>query len=163
MASRPAARQLRAAGATGLIVPDLSLEESAPWRSAARTAGLSLVLLAAPSASPARVAEIARRSAGFLYLVSRFGTTGARTAVSPTRELQPLVAAAHRLVPTLPVLLGFGVRDPASARVAVACGVDGVVIGSALQEEIDRGASPSDLGRWLGRIAGAIGATAAAS
>jgi len=151
-----AADELHRAGATGLIVPDLSLEESAPWRAAAEDAGLALVLLAAPSADPARVARIARSSRGFLYLVSRFGTTG-RGGSSPSRELAPLVRAAHRAAPRLPVLLGFGVRDPASARRAVATGADGVVVGSALEEVVDRGASPREVGAWLARIVAATG------
>ena len=150
-----AAQELRRAGATGLIVPDLSLEEAGPWRKAARSAGLSLVLLGAPSASPARIAQIARRSEGFLYLVSRFGTTGRRDP-APSSQLEPLVGAAHRAVPELPVLIGFGVHDPASARAAVASGADGVVIGSALEEVVGAGAAPRKIGSWLSPIVGAV-------
>ena len=155
-----AARELAQAGATGLIVPDLSLEEAAPWRKAADDAGLALVLMAAPSASPSRVARIARSSGGFLYLVSRFGVTG-RSDPSPSRELAPLVAAAHRSAPQLPVLLGFGVHDPASARSALRCGADGVVIGSALEEVVGRAASPREVGAWLARIVRAVRPSAA--
>jgi tryptophan synthase alpha chain len=147
-----AARQLRDAGATGLIVPDLSLEEAGPWKAAASRAGLSLVLLAAPSASPDRVATIARSSSGFLYLVSRFGTTGGPRGPSAARDLAPLVAAAHAGAPGLPVLIGFGVRDPPSARASLASGADGVVVGSALEQEVARGRSPAELGRWLSRL-----------
>jgi len=151
-----AATELRTAGATGLIVPDLSLEEAAPWRTAARRAGLALVLLAAPSATPERVARIARSSEGFLYLVSRFGTTGASAASPDAGPLAPLVGASHRAAPRLPVLIGFGVHDPPSARAAVASGADGVVIGSALQTEIVRGASVPELGTWVGRLVRAV-------
>ena len=150
-----AVRELHRAGATGLIVPDLSLEEAAPWRRAARAAGLSLVLLGAPSASPGRIAQIARRSEGFLYLVSRFGTTGRRDP-APSSQLQPLVDASHRAVPELPVLIGFGVHDPASARAAVASGADGVVIGSALEEVVGTGAAPRKIGSWLVPIVRAV-------
>jgi len=151
----PALSGLAAAGASGLIVPDLSLEESGPWRGAARRHGLALVLLAAPAASPARVAEIARRSAGFLYLVSRYGTTGGARPQAAA-DLAPLVRAAHRGAPTLPVLLGFGVRDGATARAAVASGADGVVVGSALEERLGRGEAPARVGRWFGEIVAAI-------
>jgi tryptophan synthase alpha chain len=140
--------EIRGAGATGLIVPDLSFEESAPWRSAARRAGLSLVLLAAPTASRPRMREIARASSGFLYLVSRFGITG-RAPPTPSRTLGPLVREAHRAAPRLPVLVGFGIRDRSSARRALASGADGVVVGSALEERLGAGASDAALAHWL--------------
>jgi tryptophan synthase alpha chain len=154
-----ALKALRDAGTTGLIVPDLSLEESRPWRAASQRAGISLVLLAAPAASPERVARIARASNGFLYLVSRYGTTG-RAGPATSLDLRPLVRASHRAVPELPVLVGFGVRDPASARRALSSGADGVVIGSALEERRAAGVNPSALGRWLSAIVRSIPALA---
>ena len=157
-----AAEELRRAGATGLIVPDLSLEEAGPWRQAAARAGLALVLLAAPAASAARTAAIARRSRGFLYLVSRFGTTGAR-APAPAQELAPLVGAAHRAAPRLPVLVGFGIHDAPSARRALGSGADGVVVGSALEELLGRGASVGEVTKWTGTIVRAVRAEAPGS
>jgi tryptophan synthase alpha chain len=147
-----AASELGRAGASGLIVPDLSFEEAAPWALAARRAGLSLVLLAAPGVSSKRLRGIARASRGFLYLVSRYGTTGASTKGTQV-DLRPLVAAAHRAAPGLPVLIGFGVRDPASAAAAMETGADGLVIGSALEERIERDPRPVLLARWLAPIA----------
>lgn len=147
-----AASELSAAGASGLIVPDLSFEESAPFRQAMRPHGLSLVLLAAPGVSSERLQRIARASRGFLYLVSRYGTTGV-SARGTSVDLTPLVTAAHRVAPDLPVLIGFGVRDAASAHRAMATGADGVVIGSALEERIERARRPADLARWLATIA----------
>jgi len=145
-------KSLAGAGASGLIVPDLSFEESAEWVRAARSARLSLVLLSAPAASASRTAEIARRSRGFLYLVSRYGTTGRQGA--PGGEALPgLVRAAHRAAPKLPVLIGFGVRDAASAREAITSEADGVIVGSALEEQIVAGATPRSIERWLARIA----------
>jgi tryptophan synthase alpha chain len=149
----PGLHQLRRAGASGLIVPDLSFEESAPWRAAARRAGLDLVLLAAPGTGTDRVTAIARRSRGFLYLVARYGTTGAGRPRS-ARELAPLVAAAHRAAPDLAVLLGFGVRDSASRAAALATGADGVIVGSALEEQLARGRSPAWIGRWAAALMG---------
>jgi len=145
-------RELADAGASGLIVPDLSYEESAPWRAAARRAGLSLVLLTAPAASPQRTAEIARASRGFLYLVSRYGTTGRRGSPEADR-LSELVSAARRAAPTLPVLVGFGVRNAATARAARSSGADGVIVGSALDELLLGGATPASVERWISRIA----------
>jgi len=150
-----AAEELARAGATGLIVPDLTLEESGPWRAAATRAGLSLVLLAAPSLAEERIARIARHSRGFLYLVSRYGTTG-RNQSSGRSDLSPLVRSAHAANPRLPVLLGFGVRDGATAREALRSGADGVVVGSALEEVLARGPSPGTIERWVARIVRAV-------
>jgi tryptophan synthase alpha chain len=147
----PALRELRGAGAQGLIVPDLALEESGPWRTAAGRAGIDLVLLAAPGASLHRVRTIARRSRGFLYLVSRYGTTGSGTSQA-SAELAPLVEAAHRAAPRLAVLVGFGVRDRASCAAALATGADGVIVGTALEERLARGASPVALRRWIASL-----------
>ncbi len=144
----PAMKDLREAGVSGLIVPDLSLEESGPWRRAARASGVDLVLLAAPGVSPERIRRIARESRGFLYLVSRYGTTGAGRAQG-TQELAALVRSAHAGHPSLPVLVGFGVRDRATARAARATGADGVVVGTALEERIARGATGPEITRWI--------------
>jgi tryptophan synthase alpha chain len=144
---------LRRAGATGLIVPDLSLEESGDWRREARRHRLDLVLLAAPGAGVARVKEIARETRGFLYLVSRYGTTGTGRSQG-TADLASLVEAARATDRTLPVLVGFGVRDPATARAARATGADGVVVGTALEERLARGDPLPRVTRWLRSLAG---------
>lgn len=143
-----ALRELAHAGATGLIVPDLPLEESPAFRAASRAAGLSLVLLAAPGVTRARLERIAQSSQGFLYLVSRYGTTGSQGGAASV-DLRPLVSAAHRAAPELPVLLGFGVRDRASAAAAMATGADGIIVGSALEARIARGDSPEALTDWV--------------
>jgi len=140
---------LAGAGASALIVPDLSLEESEPWRRSARTAGVDLVLMAAPGATADRVERIARRSRGFLYLVSRYGTTGAGR---PAHGLRSLVESAHRAAPRLPVLVGFGVRDRATADAARSTGADGVIVGSALEERLARRDSRVSLERWLASL-----------
>jgi tryptophan synthase alpha chain len=147
-----AASELAKAGASGLIVPDLSLEESSSWTQAMRRHGLSLVLLAAPGVSSERIRRIAHASRGFLYLVSRYGTTGVSTQGTAV-DLKPMVEAAHRAAPDLPVLIGFGVRDAASAARAMKTGADGVVIGSALEERIERNPRASAVTRWLASVA----------
>jgi tryptophan synthase alpha chain len=145
-------RELSDAGASGLIVPDLSLEESPPFGAAARANGLALVLLAAPGSPPSRTRALARASRGFLYLVSRYGTTGAGDR-DLSVDLRPIVREAHRTAPDLPVVVGFGVRDRASASRALASGADGVVVGTALEERIGRGARAPQLTRWIRSIA----------
>ena len=145
---------LAGAGAIGLIVPDLSLEESAPFRAAARRHRLDLVLLAAPGTEVQRMAAIARGARGFLYLVSHYGTTGG-TQRGTSVDLRPLVAAARRARPDLPILIGFGVRDARTARRALATGVDGVIVGTALEERLSRGDTPDSLRRFVAAIAAA--------
>jgi tryptophan synthase alpha chain len=146
-----ALKELSAAGASGLIVPDLSLEESGPWRRVARRERVDLVLLAAPGVTRDRLVRIARASRGFLYLVGRYGTTGASVAGSSI-DLAPLVATARDAAPSLPVLVGFGVRDRSSARRAMASGADGFVIGSALEERLERNPRPASITRWLSSV-----------
>ena len=144
--------QLAHAGATGLIVPDLSFEEASPWRSAARSRGLALVLMAAPGSDAQRTSRLARASRGFLYLVSRYGTTGSGSRDSSV-DLQSIVEAAHRAAPHLPVLVGFGVRDRTSAAQAVATGADGVVVGTALEELLAGRPSAEMIRGWTRTIA----------
>ncbi|HTW39287.1 MAG TPA: tryptophan synthase subunit alpha [Thermoplasmata archaeon] len=147
-------RALADAGATGIIVPDLSFEESRPYRAAARSAGLSLILLAAPGMSTARLGRVARASRAFLYLVSHYGTTGG-VARGSTVDLRPLVRAARSAHPGLPILVGFGVRDRPSATRALATGADGVIVGTALEEQLRRSSAPPAVERFLRPIASA--------
>ncbi|MGA8303216.1 MAG: tryptophan synthase subunit alpha [Thermoplasmata archaeon] len=142
---------LAAAGATGLIVPDLSFEEARPFQRASRHVGVAAILLAAPGISTARVARIARSSRGFLYLVGHYGTTGG-AAQGATVDLRPSVASAHEANPDLPVLIGFGVRDRASAERALSSGADGVVVGSALEHQLRRDPRPAPVVRFLRSI-----------
>jgi tryptophan synthase alpha chain len=140
--------ELAAHHAGGLIVPDLSWEESGPWRAACRKAGISLVQMATPATSLARVRVLARGSRGFVYLVSHYGTTG-RAGFAPSEELRPIIAAIRDAAPTTPVLLGFGIRKGSDVRASRALGVDGVVVGSAFEELIERGRSPERIRRFL--------------
>ncbi|MCI4347298.1 MAG: tryptophan synthase subunit alpha [Thermoplasmata archaeon] len=143
-----ACQSIAAAGGSGLIVPDLALEESGPWRRAARRAALSLVQMGSPGTPPSRVRDLARSTSGFLYLVSRFGTTGQGDR-APGSELRPLVGAAHGARPELPVLVGFGIRTPADVTPAVGMGADGVIVGSAVEEILLRSPAPDRLLRFL--------------
>ena len=146
--------ELARAGATGMIVPDLSLEEAGPWRQSARTNGLDLVLLAAPGSPAERTRRLATKSRGFLYLVARYGTTGAARDDGSV-DLGPIVRTAHRAAPRLPVLVGFGVHDRASAARMLATGADGVIVGTALEELLSSRPSRESVRRWVSAIAAA--------
>jgi len=115
-------------GCTGVIVPDLSLEESPELRLALAAEGLALVDLAAPTSPDERLARIARPSAGFLYLVAVAGVTGTRSAGAA--DLAAFTARVRQHTDT-PLYVGFGIDGPVRAREA-ADSADGVIIGSAL-------------------------------
>jgi tryptophan synthase alpha chain len=125
----PFAQALAAAGASGLIVPDLPLEESDEVLAACDAVGIALVPLVAPTTPDERMARIGARARGFVYTVSVVGTTGERAALSDTFGSVIARTKAHTDVP---VALGFGIGAPEQAAQAAAAGADGVIIGSRL-------------------------------
>jgi tryptophan synthase alpha chain len=146
-----------ASGLTGLVVPDLPLEESDDLDAACRVAGLALVRLVTPTTPPERAEAIARKSTGFLYCVSVAGVTGART------ELPAGLVDRVKWLRTktdVPILVGFGISGPVQAR-AVADVADGVIVGSALVRLLaEAGEKPRD--RLLADIGAAVGDLTAA-
>ncbi|MBG0831953.1 tryptophan synthase subunit alpha [Planomonospora sp. ID67723] len=144
--------RLTASGLRGLIVPDSPLEEVGELADAAAAEGLDLVLLAAPSSSRARLREITERSRGFVYALTRMGTTGEcgeipEQAARLGRELKGLTDR--------PVLFGFGVSNPAQAA-ELAGHADGVVVASALMRKLLDGAPPRELGEYVASIRRAL-------
>jgi tryptophan synthase alpha chain len=129
------------AGADGVLVPDLPLEEAGPLRQLAESQGLSLVLLAAPTTPPGRLRAIGAATSGFLYFVSVTGVTGAR-ADFPA-DLPGRLALA-RAATAVPVAVGFGVSTPAQAH-ALSRHADAVVVGSALVEALHHGGPDAGL------------------
>ncbi|HWD65724.1 MAG TPA: tryptophan synthase subunit alpha [Solirubrobacteraceae bacterium] len=120
---------LAGAGFSGLIVPDLPLEEADATASACDAAGLALVPLVAPTTPEERLQAIGRRARGFLYTVSVTGTTGERSALDD--GLAGVIARA-RSSTDVPVAVGFGIGSPEQAAAAAEAGADGVIIGSRL-------------------------------
>jgi tryptophan synthase alpha chain len=116
------------AGADGLLVVDLPIEELGEIRPACDAAGLDTIVLIAPTTPPPRVDAAARLGRGFLYYISVTGVTGAREGMPP--ELAGKVAAVKARA-RLPVVVGFGISTPAQAAEA-ARHADGVAVGSAL-------------------------------
>ena len=141
------------AGVDGLIVPDLPLEEADALEAACRQHGLALVYLISPASTPERIASLAERASGFLYLVSLMGVTGARDAL-PT-GLADFVARV-RAVARTPLAVGFGITTPAQAR-GVASFADGVIIGSAVVSAASNGGDPAEsVGSYLKGIRAAL-------
>ncbi|MBV9096051.1 MAG: tryptophan synthase subunit alpha [Streptosporangiaceae bacterium] len=121
------ARDLAAAGGSGLITPDLPPEEAAEWLAVAEACDLDRVFLVAPSSTDQRIAAVAGACRGFVYAASLMGITGTRDAVSD--DAAALVARVRRHT-QLPVAVGIGVSSGAQAA-QVAAFADGVIVGSA--------------------------------
>jgi tryptophan synthase alpha chain len=124
------AADVRAAGATSLIVADLPADERPDLRR---------VQLVAPTSTDERIRAAAAATDGWLYLVALTGTTGAREQVSP--ELLGLAARARPLADGVPLYAGFGISTPEQARAAAEL-ADGVVVGSRAVELAETGAGP---------------------
>jgi tryptophan synthase alpha chain len=130
-------------GVDGVIVPDLPPEEADALAAEAEPAGLDVVLLVAPTSTRERLRLIARRSRGFIYLVSLTGVTGERAALP--RDLEAQIRAL-RLVTTKPVCVGFGIGRPEQAA-AVGRLADGAIVGSAIVRLVEeRRGSPALVG-----------------
>jgi tryptophan synthase alpha chain len=144
------ARGLAAAGASGVIVADLTPDEGAPFEAVARDVGLAVVYLVAPTTEPARRARVAARSGGFLYCVSLVGVTGARTTLPGS--VGKLVREVKAVSP-VPVAVGFGVSRPGHVRAIAKAGADGVIVASALVDALGRdGRDVAALERLVGEL-----------
>jgi tryptophan synthase alpha chain len=117
------------ASISGLIVPDLPLEEAAEMLAVCDRRGIALVPLVAPTTPDERLALIGASARGFLYAVSVTGTTGERASLNGGLAEVIARAAAYSDVP---VAVGFGIGEPAQATAAADAGADGVIVGSRL-------------------------------
>ncbi len=134
-------RQAAKAGVDGVIVPDLPVEESGPLGQECNRNKLCLVFLLAPTSSKERMKLITHKSRGFVYYVSLTGITGVRKALP--KDLRDKIKLLDKLT-AKPVLVGFGIAEPAQAR-QVAQFADGVIVGSALVSLIDQHAGKASL------------------
>ena len=135
------------AGADGFIVPDLPFEESEVMQDACAAHQRALIFVLAPTSTSVRLTAVIERGAGFIYLVSLTGITGARSELPP--DLEAFVQRVRKLTST-PLAVGFGVSTPAQAQ-AVGRLADGVIVGSAL---IDAVQGAEDLSRAAGGFVG---------
>jgi tryptophan synthase alpha chain len=132
-------------GVCGFIVPDLPFDESEELRTALAPHALALVQMVTPVTPPERLARVAAASQGFVYAVTMTGTTGNKVAAPKdiAEYLERVRAAA-----TVPVCAGFGIRTREQVE-ALRGMVDGVIVGSALVEVLERGESPQ---QWLATL-----------
>ena len=135
------AKAAHAAGVDGLLVVDLPPEEAGPLKAALQGTDIQIVFLVAPTTRPDRVKKIAAETGGFLYLVTKAGTTGeGGLDVEAIRKH----AAEVKAVSPLPVCLGFGIRNGADAA-KLAPMADGIIVGSALVNVIGSAPAAPDL------------------
>lgn len=142
------ARSLAEQGIAGAIVPDLPLVELDGWGEAADEAGVETILLAAPNTPDVTLAEICRRTRGWVYGVALMGVTGERTSLASSAGL---MGRRLKAVTDKPVLLGVGVSTPAQAAEAVA-EADGVIVGSALVRRLLEGAGPDGAAAFVAEL-----------
>jgi len=147
----------KAAGVDGVLVVDYPPEECVEFARLLRQAGIDPIFLIAPTSSDARIAAVAAAAGGYVYHVSLRGVTGAgHFDIDAVKDMIPRIKAHVKL----PVGVGFGIRDGATAR-AVADVADAVVIGSALVqllEAADRAEAPRVAGRFIAGIRAAMDA-----
>jgi tryptophan synthase alpha chain len=135
------------AGVNGFIVPDMPVDESDLLKDALAGQGIALVQMVTPVTTPERLRQVVAASTGFVYAVTRTGVTGKNVAVPPeVMQYLDRVRALSRV----PVCAGFGIRSREQVQ-ALRGHVDGVIIGSALVELLERGGDPE---RWLAELRG---------
>lgn len=133
-------REIAEAGAKGLVVPDLPLEEAETLLRPAKEHGIELILLVAPTSPPERIAAIAQQSQGFIYLVSTTGVTGMRSQMES--RVKDLIAEL-RQVTDKAIGVGFGISQPEQARQVMNWGADAAIVGSAFVKRLSEG-SPAE-------------------
>lgn len=141
------AQDSAAAGVDGMIIVDLPPEASKPLNDEFRKVGLDSIFLIAPTTTPARIEKIAAAAQGYLYYVSLKGVTGA--ANLDVEAVQQKLETIRKIT-DLPITVGFGIKDAATAR-AVGAIADGVVVGSALVNQVAQ--HQQDLPTLLEKIA----------
>jgi tryptophan synthase alpha chain len=134
-------KAVKDAGGSGLVVPDVPLEETGKLREGSTAHGLELVLLTTPTTPKDRMHTIAEASQGFVYLVSLTGVTGARASVESRVEG---LLKEMKEVTDKPIAVGFGISLPEHAAQVVKWGADGVIVGSAMVKILGEAATPQE-------------------
>ncbi len=138
------------AGVDGALITDLTVEEAGDYLGVMRKRKLATVFLAAPTSTDARLKRIAQASSGFVYAVSRTGVTGARRELSG--DARDLVRRLRKFT-RLPIAVGFGISTAEQFAEAGAF-ADGVVVGSALVEIVERGGGAEAVRQFIRKLRG---------
>ncbi len=133
-------KKCKDAGVDSVLIADVPLRESVRFKSAANEAGIQAIFIAPPNGSPQTLANVAKQTQGYTYLLSRAGVTGTEAKVQmPVEHLITTLKEQQ----AAPLLLGFGIATPADAKAGLAAGADGIISGSAVVKFIeDNLASP---------------------
>ena len=126
-------KQAKESGISGLVVPDLPLEEAGALLQIATEIGIEVTLLVAPTSSQDRIKEIAAKSQGFIYLVSVTGVTGIRTQMA--EGIKDLLIDLRRSTDK-PIGVGFGISNPEQAKQVKDWGADAIIVGSAIVKRL---------------------------
>lgn len=135
-------QQVAAAGVTGMVIPDLPLEEVEEVLKAAQASGVEIILLVAPTSPKDRIAAIAKQSQGFIYLVSVTGVTGIRSQLET--RVQTLLTELHSITDK-PIGVGFGISQTSHAKQVREWGADAVIVGSAFVKRLAEGSPEQGL------------------
>ncbi|HEV8371064.1 MAG TPA: tryptophan synthase subunit alpha [Pyrinomonadaceae bacterium] len=142
------AKEAKESGIDGVLVTDLTPEESTTFGAELKENDLDMIFLVAPTSTNARLEMIAKHASGFIYAVSRAGVTGTRESVSA--EAERLVNRVRNFS-NLPVAVGFGISN--REQVAdVQRYADAVVVGSAIVQELERNANAADVSERIGKF-----------
>jgi tryptophan synthase alpha chain len=150
------AARAAAAGVDAVLTVDLPIDELAELATPLAAHGVAVIPLVAPTSTPARIARLAGLAAPFVYYISMTGVTGAQVAGAP---VDPARLQAIRDAAAAPVAVGFGIRTPADAARFAAI-ADGVVVGSALVEQVAAGeaaGAPARVQALVRALAAALG------
>ena len=132
-------KRAQKSGIDGIIIPDMSIDESAYYLKAARTHGIDTIFLTSPNTQKTRINKILKVTSGFLYMVAVYGTTGSKTGVLPystraVRRLKKHMTASN----TIPIGVGFGVSSPSDVKTYVDAGANAVIVGSTFLKLIQK-------------------------
>ena len=130
-------RKARKAGISGMIIPDLAVEESSDYKKECLDANMETIFLATPSTGPDRLKRILDVTSGFLYLVSVYGVTGARTKVAGS-TLTMIQRYSNDVADLVPLAVGFGISNPVHVKQIINAGADGAIVGSAFVNVIEK-------------------------
>jgi tryptophan synthase alpha chain len=143
------AQTAKASGIDGVLVTDMTPEESGDFEAELRAHELDVIFLVAPTSTDERLELVAKHASGFVYAVSRAGVTGTRETVSA--EAEKLVTRM-RAFTSLPIAVGFGISTTEQVR-DVQRYADAVVVGSAIVAEMERLGNAPDLAQKIGELA----------
>ena len=130
-------KKAKSVGIDGLILPDMSVEESSEYISTARKNQLDTIFLISPNTSTERIKKILKVTTGFLYLVSIYGTTGMETTIQKY-TIDAIKKTKQIVKKKIPIGIGFGIYTPNDAKIFVSHGIDAIIVGSAFLRLIEK-------------------------